>query len=249
MHRRPGTAAASSAGSCSTTAAAARPAGDRRRVPGRRASWGPRGPATTVCSPRPDRRPRSPPGRRRTKTATTTRPPPAPPASPGPGRPRTTSPRPRPMLRRPASTTGTSPNAPVSWTGDRSGSGRRYQLNQTPHADRPDLNILAGIEPSGHWRPDRRISHLKPCAAQTTACEGRPVARLGPAEYERGRSWAALDGPAADCPLRAPVDTASPASHTGPAIFPIGGLAVGSPPAALPPGGAVPWRPPRSRRG
>ena len=69
MHRRPGTAVASSAGSCSRTGAAARPAGDRRRVPGRRAASGPRGPAATACSPRPDRRPRSPRGRRRTETA------------------------------------------------------------------------------------------------------------------------------------------------------------------------------------
>ena len=40
MHRRPGRPFAGTAGSCSRTAAAARPAGDRRRVPGRRASSG-----------------------------------------------------------------------------------------------------------------------------------------------------------------------------------------------------------------
>ena len=42
-------------------------------------------PAATACSPRPDRRPRSPRERRRTKTAATAHPRPAPPASPGHG--------------------------------------------------------------------------------------------------------------------------------------------------------------------
>ncbi len=47
----PGRPLLTQAGSCSRTAAAARPAGDRRRVSGRRASSGPRGPATTGVHP------------------------------------------------------------------------------------------------------------------------------------------------------------------------------------------------------